>query len=140
MGVRAVRLASLLSIMAILFAGCASFGEPESAGPGAPRIAHLRFEPETVRVGEPVQMSFYFEVGSADLDECVVIERGLSQFQVYTALQPISVPLKQYAGLVAGTAEIPLRWSSEGIRALEVYAVTKAGKTSNRLRATLTVR
>jgi len=133
-------MASLLCLVAILLAGCATFGEPESVGPGSPRIARLRFEPETVRPGEATLMSFYFEVGTADLAECVVVEQGVRQFQLYTSLQPITHSLREYSGVVAGTVEVPMRWSSEGIRSLEVHAVSKAGKTSNRLRATLTVR
>jgi hypothetical protein len=132
---------SLLGILAMLIGGCATVGDPEqAAGPGVPRISHLRFEPDVIRAGESTQMSFYFEVGSADLDECVVMERGVSQFQLYTSLQPIVVPLKQYSGLVAGTVEMPMRWSEPGVRSIEVYAVSKQGKAGNRLRATLTVR
>ncbi len=101
---------------------------------------NLRFDPDTIRSGESAQLSFYFEVGSADLDECVVMERGLSQFQVYTALQPVTIPLKQYSGLAAGTVEIPMRWTDTGIRYLEVYVVSRQGKESNRLSTMLTVR
>lgn len=123
-----------------LFTACGAFWRPETPpGPGVPRIASLRFEPETVRIGETTQMSFYFEVGSADLQEGFLIERGISQFQFYTALQEIPIDLRKYDGQVAGTIELPLRWASEGVRLLEVYVVTKKGNTSNRLRATLTV-
>jgi predicted small secreted protein len=135
----------LLGVVAILLGGCATFegagrNVDQDTGPGVPRIMNLRFDPDTVRSGEAVQLSFYFQVGSADLDECLVVERGVSQFQLYTALQPMTFPLKQYAGLVAGTVEIPLRWTDTGIRNVEVYVVSKQGKQSNRLRATLTVR
>ncbi len=141
MGTRPSVVMSLVSILAILIGGCATIGDAErSTGPGVPRIMNLRFDPDTVRSGESAQMNFYFEVGSADLDECVVVERGVSQFQLYTALQPITIPLKQYAGLVAGTAEISMRWADTGIHSIEVYVVSKQGKQSNRLRATLTVR
>jgi hypothetical protein len=85
-------------------------------------------------------MSFYFEVGSADLHEGFVIDRGISEFQFYQVLQPITIDLQQYEGQAAGTVEVPLKWSSEGIRFLEVYVVTKKGNVSNRVRANLTVR
>lgn len=113
---------------------------PSEPGPGAPRIANLRFDPEVIQAGTTTRMSFYFEVGSADLDEGFVIERGISQFQFYHALHPIPVSLKEYGGQVAGTAEVPLHWSSLGVRLLEFYVTTKQGLVSNRLRATLTVR
>jgi hypothetical protein len=85
-------------------------------------------------------MSFYFEVGSADMEEGFLIERGISQFQFYHTLQAIPIDLRKYDGQVAGTVEIPLRWSSEGIRLMELYVVNKKGNASNRLRAPLTVR
>lgn len=132
---------SLVGILAMVIGGCATTGDTKvTTGPGVPRIMNLRFDPDSIRSGEITQMSFYFEVGSADLDECQVVERGVSQFQLYTALQPITVPIKQYTGLVAGTVEIPMRWADTGIRSIEVFVVSKQGKQSNRLRATLTVR
>ncbi|HSD51594.1 MAG TPA: hypothetical protein VLG48_09310, partial [Candidatus Methylomirabilis sp.] len=85
-------------------------------------------------------MSFYFEVGSADLHTGVVVERGISEFQFFQVLQPISIDLERYEGQVAGTVEVPLKWSAEGVRFLEVYVVTRKGNTSNRIRANLTVR
>lgn len=141
MGTRPAVVMSLLGILALVIGGCATGRDAERAtSPGAPRIMNLRFDPDTVRYGEPTQMSFYFEVGSADLDECVVVERGVSQFQLYTALQPITISLKQYGGLAAGTVEIPMRWADTGIRSIEIYVVSKQGKQSNRLQAMLTVR
>jgi hypothetical protein len=109
-------------------------------GPGVPRIANLRFEPEVVRIGETTRMSFYFEVGSADVEEGFLIERGISQFQFYQSLNAIPIDLRKYTGLVADTVEIPLKWSIEGVRLYELYVVTQKGNTSNRLRATVTVR
>jgi hypothetical protein len=125
-----------------LLAACGLFGmqaEPPP-GPGVPRIANLRFEPDVIKVGETTQMSFYFEVGSADLREGFLIERGISQFQFYQALQSIPLDLQEYDGQVAGTVEVPLRWSAEGIRLLELYVVTRKGNASNRIRGSLTVR
>lgn len=134
--------ATLMLLLGLLLAGCAAgVGLVESPpGPGVPRIANLRFEPEVVRIGETTQMSFYFEVGSADLDECLVVEQGLRQFQLYTALQQVPVDCKRYGGIVAGTVELPMRWSSEGIRSIEVQVQTRQGKISNRLRSLVTVR
>jgi hypothetical protein len=114
---------------------------PESPpGPGVPRIANLRLEPDVIRAGETTQMSFYFEVGSADIKEGFLVEGGISQFQFYQTLQATPLDLAKYDGQVAGMVEIPLRWSQEGIRFLEVYVVTKKGNVSNRLGANLTVR
>jgi hypothetical protein len=146
-GVKGVRMNTrrlrpgVLLLLGLLLAGCAQFG-PESSppGPGVPRIANLRFEPETIPVGGTTQMSFYFEVGSADLEEGFLIDQGIAQFQLFTALQPINLDLSKYSGQVAGVAEVPLRWSTEGLRYLEVYVVTRQGNVSNRLRAPLTVR
>jgi hypothetical protein len=140
-GVRNACALVLIPVLGLLTA-CTFFGvQPETPpGPGVPRIANLRFDPDVIKVGETTQMSFYFEVGSADLQEGHLIERGISQFQFYQALQTIPVDLQEYDGQVAGTVEVPLRWSVEGIRLLELYVVTKRGNTSNRLTRTLTVR
>jgi hypothetical protein len=125
-----------------LLTACGLFGRhPETPpGPGVPRIANLRFEPDVIKTGETTQMSFYFEVGSADLQEGFLIERGISQFQFYQALQSIPLDLQEYDGQVAGTVEVPLHWSVEGVRLLELYVITKKGNASNRIRGTLTVR
>ncbi len=125
-----------------LFTACGlSVFRPETPpGPGVPRIANLRFEPDVVRSGETTQMSFYFEVGTADIREAFLIERGISQFQFYQTLQSITVDLREYDGQVAATVELPLRWSEVGIRWIEVYVVTATGKASNRITARLTVR
>jgi hypothetical protein len=131
----------VLWLLVLLLGGCAGFGQSGTPpGPGVPRIANLRFEPETVSVGQPARMSFYFEVGSADLDTGYLLDQGIAQFQFYTALQTITVDLKQYSGLVAGTAEVSLSWPNEGFRWIEFYVVTVKGNQSNRLRASLTVR
>ncbi len=131
----------LVTLVGLEVGGCSVFGtHPETpAGPGVPRIANLQFTPDRVRVGENTLMSFYFEVGSADLREGFVIERGIAQFQFYQALQTVPIDLKGYDGQVAGLVELPLHWSAEGIRQLEVYVVTKQGNASNRIRATITV-
>lgn len=131
----------LLGLVALILAGCAIFGQPQTApGPGVPHIANLRFDPDVVRIGETTQLSFYFEVGSADIEEGFLIERGISQFQFYQSLNTIPVDLRKYTGVVADTVAIPLKWSNEGIRLYELYVVTQKGNASNRLRATVTVR
>lgn len=132
---------ALVAVVALL-AACGLFAaHPETPpGPGVPRIANLRFDPDVVKAGESTRMSFYFEVGSADLTEGFLIERGISQFQFYQALQTMPLDLHEYDGQVAGTVELPLRWNAEGIRLLELYVVTKKGNASNRIRGTLTVR
>jgi len=139
-GQRVVQASAL--VFGLLLSACsAAFTQPETPpGPGVPRIANLRLEPEVIRAGETTQMSFYFEVGSADLHEGIVIERGISEFQFFQILQPISIDLQRYEGQATGTVEVPLKWSAEGIRFLEVYVVTRKGNTSNRIRANLTVR
>jgi hypothetical protein len=132
---------TLVCALGLLPACSTALTQPETPpGPGVPRIANLRLVPDVIRTGETTQMSFYFEVGSADLHEGFVIDRGISEFQFYQVLQPITIDLQQYEGQAAGTVEVPLKWSSEGIRFLEVYVVTKKGNVSNRVRANLTVR
>jgi len=139
--VRNAHASVLLPVLGLLTA-CSFFGVPPETppGPGVPRIANLRFEPDVIKVGETTQMSFYFEVGSADLQHGFIVERGISQFQFYQALQTIPVDLGEYDGQVAGTVEVPLRWSVEGVRLLELYIVTRRGNASNHLTGTLTVR
>ena len=130
----------LLVLSLSLLFGCAAFGPTSSApGPGVPRIANLRFEPDTVATGGTTQMSFYFEVGSADIDEGFLLDQGIAQFQFFTALQPMVIDLKPYTGQVAGVAEVPIRWPTEGLRWLELYVVNKQGNVSNRIRGRLTV-
>jgi hypothetical protein len=142
MRITGVRNACALVLVLVLLCACSLFGgHPETPpGPGVPRIANLRFDPDVIRAGESTQMSFYFEVGSADLKEGFIIERGISQFQFYQSLQTIPMDLRDYDGQVAGTVEMPLHWSAEGIRLLELYVVTKRGNASNRIRGTITVR
>jgi hypothetical protein len=131
----------ILGMVAPILVGCALFGPPQSApGPGVPHIANMRFDPDVVRIGETTQLSFYFEVGSADIEEGFLIERGISQFQFYQSLNTIPINLRKYIGVVADTVEIPLKWSNEGVRLYELYVVTQKGNASNRLRATVTVR
>ena len=133
--------ASALSVVVLLSAGCAAWG-PASSPPGldVPRIANFRFEPDTIAAGETTQMHFYFEVGSADLEEGHLLDQGIAQFQFFTALQSITFDLRQYSGQVAGVAEVPVRLVTEGLRWLELYVVNRKGNVSNRLRAPLTVR
>lgn len=138
---RRARALLLVPVLGLLTA-CVLFGaHPETpAGPGVPRIADLRFDPDVIDAGGTTRMSFYFEVGSADLQEGFLIERGISQFQFYQRLQAMVLNLRVYDGQVAGRAEVPLRWDAEGVRLLELYVVTRRGNASNRLRGTLTVR
>ena len=139
--VRSARVLTLALALSLLTScGPSVLRSPTPPGPGVPRIANLRFEPDVIKAGETTQMSFYFEVGSADLKEGFLVERGISQFQFYQTLQATPLDLAKYDGQVAGTVEIPLRWSQEGVRFLEVYVVTKKGNASNRIRANLTVR
>jgi hypothetical protein len=134
------RRAGMLWVVVLLAAGCA-FGPASSPpGPDVPRIANFRFEPDTIDAGGTTSMHFYFEVGSADLEEGYLLDQGIAQFQFVTALQSITLDLRKYSGQVAGVAEIPVRLSSEGLRWLELYVVNRKGNVSNRLRAPLTVR
>ena len=134
------RWAGMLWVVVLLSAGCA-FGPASSPpGPDVPRIANFRFEPDAIDAGETTSMHFYFEVGSADLEEGYLLDQGIAQFQFVTALQSIAFDLRKYSGQVAGVAEIPVRLSSEGLRWLELYVVNRKGNVSNRLRAPLTVR
>ncbi|HSB68063.1 MAG TPA: hypothetical protein VLT62_01840 [Candidatus Methylomirabilis sp.] len=134
-------LAGLSGVLSLVLVSCSAFGPPQTPpGSGVPRIANLRFDPDVVRIGETTRMSFYFEVGSADIEEGFLLERGISQFQFYQSLQATPIDLRKYAGLVAETVEIPLKWSNEGVRLFELYVITQKGNASNRLRATVTVR
>jgi hypothetical protein len=140
MNARWVR-AGVLWVLVLLSGGCAAWGPASSPpGPDVPRIANFRFEPDTIAVGETARMHFYFEVGSADLEEGHLLDQGIAQFQFFTALNSITFDLRQYAGQVAGVAEVPIRLSTEGLRWLEIYVVNRKGNVSNRLRAPLTVR
>lgn len=133
--------AGVLGVLVLLLTGCAAWG-PASSPPGldVPRIANFRFEPDTIDAGETTTMHFYFEVGSADLEEGHLLDQGIAQFRFFTALQPFTFDLRQYSGQVAGFAEVPVRLSTEGLRWLEFYVVNRKGNVSNRLRAPLTVR
>ncbi len=126
--------------LALLLAGCASIWRPASApGPGVPWIANLRVDPNSVKVGETAQMTFYFEVGSADIQEGFLVDRGIQQFRFFQDLQPTPIDLKAYSGQVAAWVQVPVRWSSEGVRLVDFCVVTKTGKVSNHLNARVTV-
>ncbi len=129
------------TLLACLAASCAGLG-PQSSPPATdvPKIASLRFEPDTIETGGTTRMSFYFEVGSADLDQVFVVDRGIAQFQLFTTLHAVPISLKQYQGIVAGTADLDLRWTTQGLRWLEVYVTSVKGNVSNRLYGRLTVR
>jgi hypothetical protein len=131
----------LVVLVCCLAGGCAAIG-PQSSPPGTdvPKIASLRFEPDTIEAGGTTKMTFYFEVGSADVDQAFVVDRGIAQFQLFTTLQAVPISLKQYQGLAVGTADLDLRWSTQGLRWLEVYVVSVKGNVSNRLYGRLTVR
>lgn len=130
-----------LWVLLLFTAGCAAWG-PASSPPGTdvPRIANFRFEPERIAVGQTATMHFYFEVGTADLEEAFLLDQGIAEFQFFTALRPRTFDLRQYSGQVAGVAEVPVRITTEGLRWLELYVVNGKGNVSNRLRAPLTVR
>jgi hypothetical protein len=130
-----------LCLLLLLVAGCASLGSVETPpGPGVPRIANLRFEPDTITRGETTVMSFYYEIGSADLEEGYLLDQGIAQFQFFTALQRIVIDLRKFEGQVAGVAELSIRIPTEGVRWMELQVVNRQGNLSNRLRARLTVR
>ncbi len=132
--------AGIACILALLLAGCSSVWRPASApGPGVPWIANLRIDPNSVKVGETAQMTFYFEVGSADLHEGFLVDRGIQQFRFFQDLQPAPIDLEPYAGQVAAWVQVPVRWTSEGVRLVDFYVVTKTGKVSNHLSARVTV-
>ncbi len=127
-------------ILALLLAGCASIWRPASVpGPGVPWIANLRIDPVSVKVGETAQMTFYFEVGSADIQEGFLVDRGIQQFRFFQDLQPLTIDLRLYSGQVAAWVQVPVRWSSEGVRLVDFYVVTKNGKVSNHVQARVTV-
>jgi hypothetical protein len=132
---------AILSALTLLTAcGPAVMRPATPPGPGVPRIANLRLDPDVIKIGETTRMSFYFEVGSADIEEAYLIERGIREFQFFQDLQATPIDLRRYSGQVAATVEVPLKWSSEGVRFLELYVVTIQGNASNRLQARVTVR
>ncbi len=132
--------ACIACILALLLAGCASVWHPASdPGPGVPWIANLRIDPTSVSVGQTAQMTFYFEVGSADIQEGFLVDRGIQQFRFFQDLQPTNIDLRLYSGQVAAWVQVPVRWSSEGVRLMEFYVVTKSGKVSSHLNARVTV-
>ncbi len=137
---RAGIVASLACLVVLLLSGCASIWHPASTpGPGVPWIANLRLDPNSVNVGETAQMTFYFEVGSADIQEGFLVDSGIQQFRFFQDLQPITIDLRPYSGQVAGWVQVPIRWTSEGVRIVDFYVVTKTGKVSNHLNARVTV-
>ncbi len=140
MRTQAGTVASLACLVALLLGGCASIWRPASTpGPGVPWIANLRLDPNSVKVGETAQMTFYFEVGSADIQEGFLVDSGIQQFRFFQDLQPMTIDLRPYTGQVAAWVQVPVRWTSEGVRLVDFYVVTKSGKVSNHLNARVTV-
>jgi hypothetical protein len=132
--------ACIACILVLLLAGCASLWRPASApGPGVPWIANLHIDPDSVKAGETAQMTFYFEVGSADIQEAFLVDSGIQQFRFFQDLQPMTIDLKLYSGQVAAWVQLPVRWTTEGVRLVDFYVVTKSGKVSNHLNARVTV-
>ncbi len=132
--------ACLACILVLFLAGCAFLWRPASApGPGVPWIANLRLDPNSVKVGETAQMTFYFEVGSADIQEGFLVDSGIQQFRFFQELQPMTIDLRLYSGQVGAWVQVPVRWTTEGVRLVDFYVVTRSGKVSNHLSASVTV-
>jgi hypothetical protein len=127
--------------LAVTLSACATWQiEPTLAGPGVPTISNLRVEPEKVRIGENVVLTFDFEDSDADLAEARIYPSEVREWVYTQVLAPTVLNLKgDKYGRAVGSAGATFKWETEGIRILEVFVVDEQGHTSNKLRARVTV-
>jgi len=127
--------------VAVALSACATWPiEPTLAGPGVPTISNLRVEPEKVRIGEDVALTFDFEDTDADLAEARIYPSEVREWVYTQVLAPTVLNLKgDKYGRAVGSAGATFKWDTEGIRILEVFVVDEQGHTSNKLRARVTV-
>ncbi len=132
----------LVSGLALALSACATWRiEPTSPGPGVPVISNLRIEPEKVRVGEDVRLSFDFEDTDADITEAHIFPSEVREWVYTQALAATVLDLRgEKFGQAIGRVEAIFKWETEGIRVFEVFVVDELGHTSNKLRARVTVR
>jgi len=131
----------LVSGLALALSACATWRiEPTSPGPGVPVISNLRIEPDKVRVGEEVRLTFDFEDTDADLIEAHIFPSEVRDWVYTQAIAPTVLNLRNDKyGQAIGKVEATFKWETEGIRVFEVFAVDEQGHTSNKLRARVTV-
>ena len=136
-----VRQALRVTGLAVALSACATWPiEPTLAGPGVPTISNLRVEPEKVRIGEDVALTFDFEDTDADLAEARIYPSEVREWVYTQVLAPTVLNLKgDKYGRAIGSAGATFKWETEGIRILEVFVVDEHGHTSNKLRARVTV-
>lgn len=137
----AVKQAILVSGLALALSACATWRiEPTQPGPGVPVISNLRIEPEKVRVGEVVRLTFDFEDTDADLVEAHIFPSEVRDWVFTQALSPTVLSLRHDKyGQAIGKVETGFKWETEGIRVFEVFVIDELGHTSNKLRARVTV-
>lgn len=131
----------LVSGLALALSACATWRiEPTSPGPGVPVISNLRIEPDKVRVGEEVRLTFDFEDTDADLIEAHIFPSEVRDWVYTQAIAPTVLNLRNDKyGQAIGKVETTFKWETEGIRVFEVFAVDEQGHTSNKLRARVPV-
>lgn len=131
----------LVGGLALALSACATWRiEPTSPGPGVPVISNLRIEPDKVRVGEEVRLTFDFEDTDADLIEAHIFPSEVRDWVYTQAIAPTVLNLRDDKyGQAIGKVEATFKWETEGIRVFEVFAVDEQGHTSNKLRARVTV-
>src|SRR3990170_2451864 len=78
--------------LVIALSACATWRiEPTLPGPGVPTISNLLVEPEKVRVGEDVALTFDFEDTDADLVEARIYPSEVREW-VYTPALAATLP------------------------------------------------
>ncbi len=137
-----MRWVTLVGGLALALSACATWRiEPTLPGPGVPVISNLRIEPEKVRVGEEVRLTFDFEDTDADLVEAHIFPSEVREWVYTQVLAPTVLDLRDGKyGQAIGKVEATFKWETEGIRVFEVFVVDELGNTSNKLRARVTVR
>lgn len=137
----AVKRALLVIGLAVALSACATWRiEPTLPGPGVPTISNLRIEPEKVRVGADVALTFDFEDTDADLVEARIYPSEVREWVYTPTLAATVLNLKgEKYGRAVGSAGATFKWDTEGIRIFEVFVVDEQGHTSNKLRGRVTV-
>ena len=132
----------VVSGVALALSACATWRiEPTLPGPGVPVISNLRIEPEKVRVGEEVRLTFDFEDSDADIVEAHIFPSEVREWVYTQTLAPTVLDLRNSKyGQAIGKVETTFKWETEGIRVFEVFVVDEQGHTSNKLRARVTIR
>ena len=127
--------------LTVALSACATWRiEPTLPGPGVPTISNLLVEPEKVRVGEDVALTFDFEDTDADLVEARIYPSEVREWVYTQVLAPTVLNLKgDKYGRAVGSARAIFMWETEGIRIFEVFVVDEQGHTSNKLWARVTV-